>query len=365
MRPFPLSIARSARSLPRGAGAVRLLLGAALLLLLLTRVNLRRLGSMVAGADGPLLGAALGAFGAAVVLLEARRFRSILAGWDLGYGAALRITLAGLFVGSFTPGAVGAEVYKIYATRRPQQGTVRLVVRVMLLRVIGAAALVVVAGGALLAGAGGGAGLLGRIEWRRTLSTTAILAIGAAALAGLALIVVALRWTRFAPRLREAWRQGREALAELRGRLLGELVILSLAIALLRALSLDLLARSLGATARFEDLAVVAAFSVLAGVIPLSPAGLGVQEGVVAGCLVLLGVPLSSAVAVALLNRCFLWLFAAAGIWALATARPAPPPDLDSGKGDLARERLELLDDRVDHLVDGRVVHAGPQREAE
>ena len=104
---------------------------------------------------------------------------------------------------------------------------------------------------------------------------------------------------------------------------------MSLGIALMRGLSLTLLVRSLGGSARFGDLLVVVALSVLASALPISPAGLGVQEGVLAGCLVLLGIAPSAAVAIALLNRSFIWLLAAIGGWVFTVSRPAHSPPLD------------------------------------
>jgi uncharacterized membrane protein YbhN (UPF0104 family) len=298
---------------------------------LLALVDLRRLWATVAGADGPLLGAALAVACAAIVFLEARRFQAVFASRGLGYGAALRITLASLFVGSFTPGAVGAELYKLYWLHRRERGMVRPFVQLALLRVVGAAAVVIVAGGAVLAAPARVGEIASRIAWRWPAGTTTILATAGALLAALGLVVLALGWTRLALRLREVWRQGREGLAGVRVWLMGELFVLSLGVALLRGLSLALLVRSLGASARFGDLLVVVALSVLAGVLPIGPAGLGLQEGVLAGCLVLLRIPPPVAVAIALLSRVFLWIFAAGGLWALSVAGAAPPAPLAGG----------------------------------
>jgi uncharacterized membrane protein YbhN (UPF0104 family) len=322
MKPFLLS---------SRAGWLKLLLGTALVLVLLLLVDLRRLWSSLAGADGLLLAASLLVACAAVVLLEARRFQSAFAGWGLSYGAALRVTLASLFVGSFTPGAVGVEIYRLYAIRRRERGMVRPLVRLAILRVIGAVAVVLVAVGAWLATPERFGGVVERLEWRwPSLSRPVLLAL---ILGGIVLIILASAillagWRRLASRARQATRQGWEELAGIPLRELGELLGLSLGIAVLRGLSLELLVRSLGVGARFGDLLVVVALSVMASMLPISPAGLGIQEGVLAGCLVLCRVPAPAAVAAALLNRAFLWLFAAAGGWVLAVW-PAPPPTAD------------------------------------
>jgi uncharacterized membrane protein YbhN (UPF0104 family) len=316
MEPFPLSSA---------AGRWKLLLGLALFLTLLALVDLRRLGASLAGADEPLLGASLAAACGAVVVLEARRFQTAFAVWGLSYAAALRITLASLFVGSFTPGAVGAEIYKLYALQRRERGMVRPFVRLALMRIIGALSVLATAACAWLSAPERFRDLAGQVAWHPQhwlQEWTPALWIAGAVLAVLGVAALAVGWRRLALRVRQGW----EALAGVRLRQVGELFGLSVGIALLRGLSLVLLVRSLGERARFADLLVVLAFSVLASVLPISPAGLGVQEGVLAGCLVLLRIPPPAAVAVAVLNRGFLWLFAAGGGWVLAVARPATPP---------------------------------------
>jgi len=272
--------------------------------------------------DDEIIG--LGA-GAALALLEAWRFQIAFAGWGLGYGAALRITLAGLFVGSFTPGAVGSEVYKLYAVRGREPGVVRPLVKLAFLRLIGTLAVAVAAGGGWLAAPESLRGLVGRIAWRwPKVPAPALqgLRIGGAAAAVLGLAVLFANRKRIALRVRQGW----DLLAGFQLRRVGEIFVLSLGIALLRGLSLSLLVRSLGERGRFGDLLVVVALSVLASALPISPAGLGVQEGVLAGCLVLLGMTPAPAVAIALLNRSFIWLLAAVGGWALAVSRPAHPP---------------------------------------
>ncbi|HEV7509613.1 MAG TPA: lysylphosphatidylglycerol synthase transmembrane domain-containing protein [Thermoanaerobaculia bacterium] len=304
-----------------GIGFLKLLLGIVLFLALLALVDLRRLWASVAAADGLLLGCSLAAAGL-VIVLEALRFQATFAGWGLRFGAALRITLASQFVGTFTPGAVGSELYKVYAVQRQESGMIRPFVKLAILRIIGALGVVVAAAASWLAAPERFRGILNGLAWRGPRVPAPRLALGGAAL--IALAVLAAVWSRLAPRLRKALQQGREVLAEIQFRLAGELFLLSLGVALLRGLSLVLLVRSVGQRASFGDLLVVAAFSVLASVLPISPAGLGVQEGVVAGCLVLLGVAPPAAVAVALINRAFLWLFAAVGGWVLAVSRKAP-----------------------------------------
>ncbi len=312
-------------------GVLKFLVGASLFLGLLTLVDLRRVWVSAAKADGLLLGCALAAAVAAVVVLEAWRFQVAFASWKLGYGAALRITLAGQFVGSFTPGALGSEIYKLFAVRRQEGGLALPFLKLALLRVIGALGVLATAGAAWLAAPERYRDVASRLAWRGPKMALPFVVAGAAALIALGLTALLVDRSRLAPRLREMPRRGREMLAEVRLRQTGEIFLLSLGVALLRGLSLALLVRSFGETAGFGDLLVVTALSVLAGVLPISPAGLGVQEGVVAGCLVLLRVPPPAAVAIALVSRAFLWLFAACGGWMLAASRRTPSPPSAGG----------------------------------
>jgi len=306
-------------------GGFRLFFGAVLMLALLAAVDLRLLWASLLASDGTLLGASLVAAGTAGVVLEAARFQRVFAQAGVSYRAALRITLASLFVGSFTPGSVGAEAYKVYAVARHEGGVVRSLVRLSLLRVLGLVAMLTAAAGAGLWKPERLRQVGERVVWRWPAVSVPLVGVAATTLAILALAAVAIGWRRIAPGARGALRQAVEALVAFRLRLVGEVFGLSLGVAMLRGVSLVLLLRSLGERCRFGDLLIVAALSVLAGALPISPAGLGVQEGVLAGCLMLLGVSPPAAAAAALLNRSFLWLFAAAGAWATAvTTRPHP-----------------------------------------
>ncbi len=300
MKPLPVSTR---------TGFLKLFLGAALLAALFAFAHPRRLGAALAAADGLLLALALAAACGAVVVLEAWRFQAGFADWGLGFFSALRITLAGQFVGSFTPGTVGAEGYKIYAVRQPGQGVARPLVRLALLRALGALAVLAAASVAWLVAPEKSQGIVDRIVHLKIPPMAWMAAAVAVAVLGGVAFFLGLR--RLA-----AW--GREALAEVRLLPLGKLLLLSLGVALLRGVSLSLLVRSFGEKAHFGDLLVVVALSVLASTLPVSPAGLGVQEGVLAGCLALLGLPPPTAVAISLLNRGFLWLFAAFGGLVLA-----------------------------------------------
>lgn len=299
-----------------------MLAGAALLAALLFVVDLRRLTATVAGADWALLGAALAAAFVSIVLLEAARFSRIFAPWGLSYPTALRITLEGLFVGSFTPGLVGSDAYRLYAMGRPGGEIVRPLVLLVVLRLLGMAAVLTVAGGAALAEPA-------RIGWPISGKTPALLGIGAAALLLLGLTIAATR-KRFVPRVQQAFEHGRGALRQVGIRTVGELFALSLGIAWLRGLSLALLVWSLGEKIPIGDLLIAASLALLASVLPISPAGLGVQEGTIAGYLAFLGVPAPAAVAVALLSRAALWLFAGLGGLMLALPRKTSPGQ-DSG----------------------------------
>jgi uncharacterized membrane protein YbhN (UPF0104 family) len=262
----------------------------------------------------PLAGAAAGY--AVVVLCDALRLR---AAFDLRRGEALRLTLVGLFFGNFTPGMVGADVYKITALARGT-GLARPLALAALLRAAGLLAVLLPAVLVLLLAPGRFAAALVPPGWS---TGPWPLRLALAGLLALALLAMAWQWGRGVPRLRRFRDDLSAALAGVGPGKLVHLVLLSLAVAGARAASLLLLAASVGGAVQPAEAIVLGALSTAAVALPLSLGGLGVAEGALAAGLVLLGLPRPAAVAAALLNRALLWAPAAAGgLLLLRRARP-------------------------------------------
>ena len=298
----------------RSRGALpRVLLGLALLAAVIAAAHPREALATLRRADPlPLAGAAAGY--ALVVLCDALRLR---AAFGLGVGEALRLTLVGLFFGNFTPGMVGADVYKVTALARGA-GLARPLALAALLRVIGLLAVLLSALVALVLAPGRFATALAPPRWSAG-SRPLLLAL--AALLALALLAAAWRWGQGVPRVRRFRAELAAALAEVSPGRLVHLGLLSLTIAGVRAASLLLLAASVGGAVRPAEAVVLGALSTVAIALPLSLGGLGVAEGALAAGLVLLGLPRPATVAAALLNRALLWAAAALGGLLLAARR--------------------------------------------
>jgi len=314
-----------------GRGWLRALAGLALLALVIAFARPREALAALRQADPlPLAGAAAGY--AVVVLCDALRLR---AAFGLGVGEALRLTLVGLFFGNFTPGMVGADVYKVTALARGA-GLARPVALAALLRLVGLLAVLVPAVLVLFLAPGRFAATLQAPRWNVGARPLFLVLLVLAVLLGLAAV---WRWGRRAPRVLR-WRQElSSALVGVGRKRLALLVLLSLGVAGARAASLLLLAASVGGTGGAGG-AVTAAEAVVLGAVataavalPVSLGGLGVTEGALAAGLVLLGLGRPASVAAALLNRALLWAAAAVGGVLLAgrggpgagTARAVPP----------------------------------------
>lgn len=295
----------------RRHGWLRALAGLALLALVIALARPREAFAALRQADPlPLAGAAAGY--AVVVLCDALRLRTA---FGLRVGEALRLTLVGLFFGNFTPGMVGADVYKVTALARGA-GLARPVALAALLRLVGLLAVLVPAVLVLLLAPGRFAAALHAPRWSVGAGP---LLLALLVLSGLLGLAAAWRWGRRAPRVLR-WRQElSSALVGVGRKRLALLVLLSLGVAGARAASLLLLAASVGGASGAGG-AVTAAEAVVLGAVataavalPLSLGGLGVTEGALAAGLVLLGLGRPEAVAAALLNRALLWVAAAVG----------------------------------------------------
>ncbi len=271
--------------------------------------------------------AAFGAFCLAVIAFEGARVKVLFADYPLSLGTALKMTVVGLFFGNFTPAMVGAEIYKAHLVRSLRAGFTEPLIRLFLLRIIG---LAVTAAGAL--------GVMLFDERFRLILEKAVISTfaGISPISVYVLVLVGMI-VFFGALIRRAMGPPRPAgLAVVpRKKIVGAFKQISLArwFALIglsalvlgaRAVFLIAATRALSGTLGAEGGVLAAAGSVLAGALPFSFGGLGVQEGALAGVLYALSVPEPTAVAVALLNRGFIWLAALAGGLIYLISPPAP-----------------------------------------
>jgi uncharacterized membrane protein YbhN (UPF0104 family) len=236
-----------------------------------------------------------------------RRLLRELAGVSLGWRSALRLYYGAQVFGTITPGNVGADVYRVVAVAGASRS--QLAQPVLLQRLTSVIALVClgVAGGMVLP-----------IPWLRPYLLPTVVIGGTVGLLGAALVradtsgwlgraVRRLGWSSNATpgtRLRSAIRDG-----------LGLGLVFHAASLVLGLV----LVRAVDPSATEAPWLVLGALAVarLSLAVPISPNGIGVQEGLLAVLFVQLGLPAETAIAAALLNRLGLLLTAAVGAVAL------------------------------------------------
>lgn len=260
-----------------------------------------------------------------VALLDA--WRLVITFSDPETGTSFReatvLTLIGMFWGNFTPGLVGAEVYKAAALGRRDADWVSSAILITTLRLLGFATALAWAVAAvavepeLISRMASGVAWSSGGWWQAVLAVAALAVVGALALAFL---------PAFAGLRRHVVTTAERAVRALRGLrsggLLGVLGVSALLglfrIGVLWALTEALAPGTIGPA----EGALVVAASILAIALPLSIGGLGIQEGAIAGLLVLFGLPAPDALAVALTQRAFLWVLALLGGALFVLRRP-------------------------------------------
>lgn len=293
---------------------VSLLIGVVLLAVLIGSVDARKLARTFGDLRVREALEATSAFFLAVIVLEGARVKVLFADYKLSLGTALNITLVGIFFGNFTPAMVGAEIYKAHFVRSLHTSFAKSLIRLFLLRIVG---LAVTATGALWV-------MLFDKRFRRVLedavvsafavihpTSVSVLGLGGAAL----LLWVLIGWARRSHCLPGLVVSVREITDFKQISSLQWLALVGLSVLVLcaRAVFLTTAVQALSGTLGVEESVLAAAGSVLAGALPFSFGGLGVQESALAGILYALNVPESTAVAVALINRCLIWLAALGG----------------------------------------------------
>jgi uncharacterized membrane protein YbhN (UPF0104 family) len=311
--------------------ALRWLVAIGLVAFVFTRFDVGAVAARLGGANLLLALPAIAGL-VAIHLVGAVAWRRLLAefgGIRTDWREAVRLYYAAQAVGSITPGNLGADLYRVAAvdaTARRRAAAVPIVLQ----RVTSTAAMV-------LLGAGGVA-LLGSSELvLRSLADAAPWVVAALAVA---VFVIGAGALRFRGQLRAAWRQGREhATSLLRDGLGLGLVFHAASIGLGWVL---VAAIDPGTASRTGEVLAILAVARLSVVLPISPAGLGVQEAAVGVLFAQVGLDPQVALAAILLNRVALLVVVvlgaagllggraaqgrAASVTATATVRDTPEP---------------------------------------
>lgn len=249
--------------------------------------------------------------------LEAMRLRLVFASYDLTLLSAGELYLRGIFFSNFLPGMVGIDIYQIHNMTRIRSGLTEPVTLILGLRLVGLIANVAL--GALLvvfAFEQTIAPILLAIENHETFRLSLpIIILGLFAL--LFLAASSLWILNRDGRLRIGAERFINGLVALRDTLAIERVLfvflLSLLMVMTRGLSVFLLISALGGLIGLASSIALVTIVTLLSMLPISFAGLGVREASLSGLLVGLGIPLSVALAVAVLGRLFLWILSLAG----------------------------------------------------
>lgn len=300
----PTGLARR-RALARARSILRWAIPIALLAVVFSRVDLGSLGSRLAGAD---LRLALPAIAGLIAsqLIAAVAWRALLqrlADVRLPWPATIRLHYAAQAVGAVTPGNLGADVYRV-AALDVDTGRARLALPIVVQRVTSIAALLILGGvGALALPIVGGV---------TSLVSLAIIALGVIGLPVAIAIWFGLRRARprmetWAPVLRDGLGLG----------MVFHLVGLALGFVLVVAVDGELTGRSI-------DVIAALAVARLSLAVPLSPNGLGLQEGALALLFARLGLAPEVALAALVLNRLAMLATIVLGALALASGRPKP-----------------------------------------
>ena len=295
---------------PPLVAALRWFAAIGLVAIVLTRFDLNVVAAKIGAANLLLAAPAIGGL-VAIHLVGALAWRRLLqefAGIRADWRSAVRVYYAAQAVGSITPGNVGADLYRV-ATADGSASRRAAAVPIVLQRIastaamvaLGACGLAVLASGELVQRS-----LAGALPW---------LVVGVA-IAAMALAAAALR---FRPRLRASWGLVREHSTSLLRDgfglgLLFHAASIGLGWALVAAVDPATASRS-------GEVLAILAVARLSVVLPLSPAGLGVQEAAVGVLFVQAGLDPQAALAAMLLNRVALLVVVILGAAALVGGR--------------------------------------------
>jgi uncharacterized membrane protein YbhN (UPF0104 family) len=306
--------------------AFRWAIGIALLAVVLWWFDVASIGARLAGVDAVLaVPAILGLVAIhGVAALSWRRLTDRLAGVKLGRRTTMRLYYAAQALGTVTPANVGADLFRVAAVN-VGVGRARLAVPVIVQRLasIVALGLLGVAGAVALPLDGSGASL------------TPVLVVGVVAGLGVVGVAAGVAWRgRRSPRLARWLGTGAGEAPD--ARWLGAaaldgvgLMLVFHGASLLFGLAL-VAAVDPAAVGRPTEVLAALAVARLSLAVPVSPNGIGLQEGALSLLFVHLGLPGDVAVAAALLNRVALLVTAALGSIALAAGPRAGRPAVTS-----------------------------------
>lgn len=286
---------------------IKLTVTAGLLAFLLSRVDWDVLRTGFLELNVSFVGLAFIAF-VGIAIFEVIRMKAVLAAFDLGWVDLWRMHLVAVFFGTFMPGQVGADLYRIHFLRRRSHSVDHGLTLILLIRVVGFLLMSII-------------GISGLLAYGPTFEVK----FSAAQLQGFFLVsllitTLLLFFVVMSPRIRrrltEFYQQAKQALVSLSQRQLLALLGLSVLVVGSRALVVDFLTAATGSPLHGGEALFVVSLATLTTLVPISFAGLGLREGAITAGLLFFQVPYEAAVLVAILGRAFmLAMGAAGGLW--------------------------------------------------
>ena len=283
-------LGRAARST-----AIRLLVTAAILWYLSTRIDMPRAVAAVVAVDPWFLAAVLGLV-AVDRLVMILRWILLLRGSGLmiNAGKAARIFLVSSFVGSFLPAGVGADAARAYGLSRSDAEASEALASVLVDRVLGILSLMAMAiFGAIMVTSLAGASGAGNVTWQAAAGVLALVLACVAAFWGDRILrAVTPSHLHDGPIARRLLRVS-DAISRYRGRggVLAHVMVWSLAVQVLRILQAYLLGLGLGISVPFRFYLFFMPIGLLMLLIPISVSGFGLPQGVIVWLMRPMGVP--------------------------------------------------------------------------
>lgn len=318
----------SAGDLERSAGiktrarlAIKTAIGLSLLAWLLLKTDFGEFRESLAAGEGEHLVYSIVAF-FGLLALQAARLHVLIQAGAKQFASTLRLVLVGFFFNNFLPSTVGGDVYKIAYLGSGGRRWASSAALVLFDRLAGTIVVFLVGVGCLLLGIGRSEviALFGEVTGPQIPAHW----IGGALIACAAVAVVAwsLRSSRPVLRLRAGLRAGWSALRDVPPRAHLAVIGFSFASFAARIVRFVFYGKFFGLELSLGELTLVVVLLNLAGLLPLTIGGLGIQEGAIAAGLALFGTPLGLGTAVGVLNRGATWVVALVGgaIW-LASGR--------------------------------------------
>lgn len=295
------------RGIRRWRESLKLLLGLVLLVVLAIQVEVRELVAAFTVVAPVYLAPALAAF-VALLAVQAWRLHLLVRDQTGTYRATLRLVVVGFFFNNLLPSTVGGDAYKVASLQGGRGSWGASVGLVGVDRVMGLGATALVGLVAALAVGPSQSEMVERLGWRGGPgpSTAMVLVLLASTLAVLVLI-------RRSAQLRGFFGRLAAALGAVSPGLYLAVFLLSLLAFGIRLARFGFYLHFFGVSFPLAEVTVVLAVVTLLGVLPLGFGGLGIQEGAIAYGFVAFGAPLELGMAVAVLNRAVIWVFALLG----------------------------------------------------